>query len=85
MLDCVSGWGFTVGPDGIYYMGCEAGSKDRPLRFLNASTGEDRLLGSVEVGRAPALGISVFPHGRKILYSRWVAEGADLVAVENFR
>ena len=85
VIDCVSGWGYAVSPRGIYYMACRPGSKDRTVRLLSARTGEDQVIGTLEVGHAPALGMTVSPDGQRILYSRWVAEGADLVMIENFR
>jgi eukaryotic-like serine/threonine-protein kinase len=82
LLDCVRAQGFTVGPGGVYHLGCEEGPTGRPLYLLDFATGRDRLLGKLEKA---VLGLTVSPDGRTILYTKRVEQGADLMMIENFR
>ena len=85
VIDCVQWRGFTVGPAGIYHLGCAANPRGTPmpLYLLDPATGRDRLLGEVEGAGGT---ITVSPDGKTILYSRvMVNEGSDLMMIENFR
>jgi len=82
IIDCVYGWGFTVGPAGVYHLGCKADQRAVPLYLLDLATGRDRLLGKLE---RPETGITVSPDGKTILYTKLVGEGSDLMMIENFR
>jgi Tol biopolymer transport system component len=82
VIDCVGGWGFTVGPAGVYHLGCKADQRAVPLYLLDLATGRDRLLGKLE---RPETGITVSPDGKTILYTKTVGEGSDLMMIENFR
>jgi Tol biopolymer transport system component len=81
VVDCVSS--FTVGPAGVYHLGCSTGGDtETPLFLLDPVTGRDRLLGKLE---KPYFGLSVSPDGSTILYTKVVSEGSDLMMIENFR
>jgi len=85
VIDCVQWRGLTVGPAGIYHLGCTPNPRgaSMPLYLLDAATGRDRLLGTVE---AAGGAITVSPDGKTILYSRVMAnEGSDLMMIEDFR
>jgi Tol biopolymer transport system component len=85
VIDCVGPLGFTVGPAGIYHLGCTARWRAGPvpLYLLDPATGRDRLLGKLE---AAIGGITVSPDGKTILYLKHrMSEGSDLMMIENFR
>jgi Tol biopolymer transport system component/predicted Ser/Thr protein kinase len=85
VIDCVQWRGLTVGPAGIYHLGCTPNPRgaSMPLYLLDLATGRDRLLGTVE---AAGGAITVSPDGKTILYSRVMAnEGSDLMMIEDFR
>jgi Tol biopolymer transport system component len=85
VIDCVQWRGLTVGPAGIYHLGCTPNPRGAavPLYLLDPASGRDRLLGTVEAAGGT---IAVSPDGKTILYSRVMAnEGSDLMMIENFR
>jgi eukaryotic-like serine/threonine-protein kinase len=81
VLDCVPRYGFAVTLAGVYHLPC-GGSDSAPLLLWNPVTGKDRLLGTLE---GVALGLTVSADDRTILYTKRVAQGSDLVLIENFR
>jgi Tol biopolymer transport system component len=85
IADCVPHWGFDVGPLGVYHLDCAPGQSEAPLRLFDPLTGQDRLVGKLETGHGLFLGLTVSPDGRAVLFTKWVAEGADLMMIENFR
>ena len=84
LVACVNNSAFGVGPQGVYYVPCEA-SPNPPVHVLDLKTGRDRRLGTLDGIRAPALGLSVSPDGRTIVYTRGTDENTDLMLIENFR
>jgi Tol biopolymer transport system component/DNA-binding winged helix-turn-helix (wHTH) protein len=84
VAECVSKWKFAANPGGIYYVACDAGGNPR-VRFLDAHTGLDRVLGRLEKCASSFTGLAVSPDGTAILYSRQSSFGADLMMVENFK
>jgi Tol biopolymer transport system component len=85
VIDCVQWRCFTVGPAGVYHVGCTANprSAPMPLYLLDLATGRDRLLGNMEAAGGT---ITVSPDGKTILYGRvMVNQGSDLMMIENFR
>jgi Tol biopolymer transport system component len=82
VLECVRIWGFAVGPAGVYHLGCTADARAVPLYLLDPTTGQDRLLGTLE---KPDAALTVFPDGKTILYTKWEHRGSDLMMIENFR
>jgi Tol biopolymer transport system component len=85
VIYCVQWRCFTVGPAGVYHLGCTANPRGAPmpLYLLDPATGRDRLLGNVEAAGGT---ITVSPDGRTILYSRvMVNQDSDLMMIENFR
>jgi len=81
VVDCVSG--FTVGPAGIYYPGCQAGA-ETPLFLRDPATGRERLLGRLRdnLDKSP---LTVSPDCKTILYTSEVKGGADVMMIDNFR
>jgi Tol biopolymer transport system component len=77
---------FAAGSRGIYYAGCEPRS-DPPVYLLNPATGKQRLLGQLEKATQslPIISLGVSPDGTRVLYTRDVSNGADLMLIENFR
>jgi hypothetical protein len=55
--------------------------------LLNPATGKQRLLGHLEklTQSMPLITIGVSPDGTRVLYTREVSGGADLMSIENFR
>jgi serine/threonine protein kinase/Tol biopolymer transport system component len=82
VLECVTAKGFTVGPAGVYHLGCPENLRAVPLYLLDPATGRDRLLGKLE---KPMLGLTVSPNGKTILYTKLENQRSDLLMIENFR
>jgi Tol biopolymer transport system component len=81
---CVRNSAFGVGARGVYYVPCDP-SLEGALHVMDARTGRDERLGTLEgLGDRP-LGLSVAPDGNAIVYRRDVLSRADLVLIENFR
>ena len=75
----------TAGPDGIYYLGCPAEVAQSPVYRVDPATGAARLLGTAGINGGFVPGMAVAPDGRRILFTRRVSEGSDLMLVEDFR
>ena len=86
LVKCAIREAFAAGPRGIYYAGCEPRS-DPPVYLLNPATGTERLLGHLEklTQSVPIAGLGVSPDGTRVLYTREVSNGADLMMIDNFR
>jgi Tol biopolymer transport system component len=85
VVDCVLTRSLADGPDGMYYLGCPLEAREVPLFRLDPATGRSHLLGHLETGGVPVYGLAVSPDGRSVLYTRIVAQGADLMLIEGFR
>ncbi len=77
---------FAVRAQGIYYAGCEPGP-DVPVYLLNPASGKQQVIGKLEKVKrgVPHCGLAVSPDGARVLYTREVSNGADLMLIENFR
>ena len=86
LVKCAFWMAFAARPQGIYYAGCEPGS-DVPVYLLNPATGKQQELGKLEKAArgVPYCGLAVSPDGTRVLYTREVSNGADLMLIENFR
>jgi Tol biopolymer transport system component len=85
IIGCIAGsFGYAVGPDGVLYLDCDIDRSHRILRHWDARTGQDRQLGTLDKGTWLALGLSVSPDGRSILYTHATASN-DLMMIDNFR
>lgn len=84
LAECVISRSLAAGPDGIYYMGCPAQVPTSRLYRLDLQTGTESLLGTVTIGGGFVPGMSVSPDGKRVLYTRRIAEGSDLMLVEHF-
>jgi Tol biopolymer transport system component len=93
LLECTAS--FTVGPAGIYYVGCSSGpprfgavTPARPpggaLFLLDVTTGQPRVIRRLEWA-TDWWGPTVSPDGSVILLTRWLGEGADLMLIDDFR
>ena len=63
LVACVKHTAFGAGPQGVYYVPCDA-SSDPPVHVLDPATGRDRRLGTLQMyensANAPPLGLSDF-------------------------
>jgi len=82
VLPCVAIFGYAVAPGGIVYHQCGVASAMRPLHYWDATTGQDRVVGSLEADWIG--GLSVHKDGKKIIYGRGEAT-SSLMMIENFR
>ena len=83
VVPCVRTRMFAAGARGIYYVPCEGGPGGfPPLRYLDLSNGQERVLGKLDV---PVGTLAVSPDEQTILYDKQVSEGTDLWLIENFR
>jgi Tol biopolymer transport system component len=85
IVPCAITRSLASGPDGIYYMGCPAQAPTAHVYRAEPSTWATRLLGTATIEGGFVPGMAVSPDGRRILYTRRVAEGSDLMVVEHFR
>jgi predicted transcriptional regulator len=69
---------FAQTAKGFYYW-----SPNRALTFLDSSTGRSRVVTVID--KPPNSFLSVFPDGKRILYSQIDQSSSDLYLVENFR
>ena len=86
LVKCAFGMGFAVRAQGIYYAGCEP-DPDVPVYLLNPATGKQQVIGKLERAArgVPYCGLAVSPDGTRVLYTREVSNGADVMLIENFR
>ena len=80
LVKCATLGGVRRGFRGISYAGCEPRS-DPPVYLLNPATGKQRLLGQLEkpTQSIPVVTLGVSPDGTRVLYTRDVSNGADLM------
>lgn len=85
ILPCIDGWGYAVGPRGVFHLDCPPpgtpASALRAVRHWDAATGRDLEVGRVE---RPARGLSASPDGRSLLYTRYEAP-SNLMMIEHFK
>jgi Tol biopolymer transport system component len=82
VLDSVLFLNFVVAPDGIFFVPGHADGA-WSIRFFSFQTGATTFVAPIE-GTA-ALGLSLSPDGRHILYSETDQQNTELMLVENFR
>ena len=85
MVECAISRSLTRGPEGPYYIGFPLGLVRAPLYRLDTPTGPPRSLGIIGTGGGFVPGMAVSPDGRRVLFSKLIADGADLMLIENFR
>jgi eukaryotic-like serine/threonine-protein kinase len=97
LVPCVRNSAFGAGPDGVYYVPCENGTRpewphpgglrgvDSPVHVMDLQTFHDRRFGTLEALMNRPLGLSISRDAKTIFYSRQVLTGADLMLIENFR
>jgi hypothetical protein len=85
VAECVITRSLAAGPDGVYYMRCPAQAPTARLYRLNVETGTEALLGTPVIGGGFVPGMAVSPDGKRILFTKHIAEGSDLMLVESFR
>jgi Tol biopolymer transport system component/tRNA A-37 threonylcarbamoyl transferase component Bud32 len=85
VVRCAITRSLAAGPDGVYYMACPAQAPTSQIQRLDLETGTELQLGTAAIGGGFVPGMSVSPDGKRILFTKRVAEGADLMLVEHFR
>ena len=83
VLDWVLSRAFVPTEDGIYYIGRRAPNKQAPLRFFQFSSNTSRTLTNIDGGIA--LGLSVSPDRKSILFTKTVSAGSNLMMIDNFQ
>ena len=83
VLDSVPFLNFAVAPDGIFFVSGHYGGGASSIRFFSFKTGATTFVAPME-GPA-AMGLSLSPDGRYILYSETDQQSSELMLVENFR
>ena len=68
---------------GIYYFPQGREGKLFSVKFYEFSTGASRLITQFE-GKS-AMGLSVSPDRKTVLFTKSVTSGSDLILIENFR
>jgi Tol biopolymer transport system component len=85
IIGCIpESFGYAVGPDGVFYLDCNIDRSHRILHHWDARTGQDRQLATLDTGTQVALGLSVSPDGRNILYTHDTTS-QDLMMIDHFR
>ena len=86
VVKCVRSGGFFSVSQGIYYVACDPDA-DAAVHFQDRSTGRDELVGKLEKAatNSPYDGLAMSPDGTKILYSKIVSQGSDVMMIENFK
>lgn len=79
VLDSVYFLNFAVAPEGIFFVPGHSNS----VRFFSFRTRADTLVAPIE--GAAAMGLSLSPDGRYLLYSETDQQSTELMLVENFR
>ncbi len=86
LASCVQVWGFAVTRVGVYYVACAPDRSEAPLHVADLETGSDRVIGKVPTSRLRIFqGLGVSPDGATAVFAKWVAEGTDLMMIDNFR
>ena len=85
VADCVLSRSLASGSDGMYYVACPVGLLEGPLHRLDPLTGDSKRIGTLSTGGGFVNGLTVAPDGRRILFTRLIADDADLMMIEGFR
>jgi hypothetical protein len=80
--------GYAVGPQGIFYLGCEAAKGAAAWRtvWLRDAAGRDREVGTFELppGAGVMVGLTASPDGSSVLYAT-AADLINVMMIENFQ
>jgi serine/threonine protein kinase/WD40 repeat protein len=82
VLEHVAGRAFDLLADGIYYA-ASSGPRTAEIRVHEFRTGRNRIVSAIE--GLPGLGLSVSPDGSRVLFTKFVSAGTDLMLLEDFR
>jgi Tol biopolymer transport system component/tRNA A-37 threonylcarbamoyl transferase component Bud32 len=82
VLPCVFTWGWAVGPRGIVHVDCGPATPPRTVRYWDATTGQDRVVATLEADGTS--GLSVSSDGESLVYVGY-SLASDLMMIENFR
>ncbi len=74
---------YAVNERGLYYSVSQASDSAGTIEFLDPDTGQHAILARTD--KRLAIGLSVSPDGRYLLYPRIDYEGGNLMMIENFR
>jgi len=85
VVDCAITRSLAVGPNGVYYMACPAQAPTSQLQRLDLESGVSLALATAVIGGGFVPGMSVSTDGKRVLFTKRIAEGSDLMLVENFR
>ena len=91
-ISCITNSRFSIGAGGVYYVPCYtpgASQRDAPVDVMDPKTGAVQRFATLTDVFVPAWGhrlgtFTVALDGR-IVYSKLVSGGADLMLIENFR
>lgn len=83
IVDSVTGRGFEVLEDGVYYLYAALLGARYDIRFHELSTARSRVISSI--GAQDCRHLSVSPDRKTFLFTRVASTGSDLMLIENFR
>jgi Tol biopolymer transport system component len=84
LVECVILKAFNSRPEGVYYVPCHE-SGDEVVHLKRSDTGRDEVVGTLGPPVGAHHGLAISPDGSKILFTKPLSNGADLMLIENFR
>jgi hypothetical protein len=75
---------FHSRPEGVYYVPCDDNG-DEVVHLKRRDTGRDEVVGALGPRIGTHHGLAISPDGSKILFTKPLSTGSDVMLIENFR